>query len=96
MSTFDGLMSALDEQAEYELVVSTAKVESLDDGDDNFLAVVTVDGEAHGFLSSLSLVDALENAAAALSEEVEAVKLLRAAVEEVGLERAVELLERQR
>ena len=96
--TYNEIMEELEEKAEFELVVSTARVESEESDGNNCLALVTIDGVTRGVLRRETLEQALEEASdlACLGEDVGAQRLLRAAIEEVGIDRAVELLERQR
>lgn len=58
--TYDEILDNLNEEAEYELVVSTVRQEA-EDGDGNVhLALVTVDGVTRGVASRESVIDALE------------------------------------
>ncbi|MGW8177897.1 MAG: hypothetical protein ACWGQW_03770, partial [bacterium] len=68
--TYDEILADLEENAEYELVVSTARRES-EDGDVH-LALVTVDGVTRGVVTRDSTLEALDLAAErALSYEEE-------------------------
>lgn len=60
--TYDEIMEDLEENAVYELVVSTARREG-DDGEDIHLALVTVDGVTRGVVTRGFTLGALEVAA---------------------------------
>jgi hypothetical protein len=94
--TYSEVMLELETAAECNLVVSTVKLVDFY-GSNRHLAVVTVDGVTRGVISKeLSLEATLAKAKdKVLCDEDNALELLRAAVEEIGLDRAIELLERQ-
>lgn len=94
---YDEVMEELTSSADYELVVSSARVEN-EDGEETYLGLVTVDGLTRGVISRDDQLSALNAAAdrVLLGEDASAVRLLRRAIEEVGFDRAVDLMERER
>lgn len=95
--TYDEIMQDLEEQAEYELAVQVARIDN-DAGGETSLALVTLDGVTRGVVTREGVLPTLQAAAesATLGEDANAVRLLRAAIQEVGIDRAIALAERQR
>lgn len=92
----DTTIRRLDESAEYEMVVSLGRV-ALDDGEDVSFALVTLDGLTRGVIEHGTDLDSVLDQAVQrvqYGDKSEVVDSLRAALDEFGFDRAVELLER--
>lgn len=63
MRTYDEIVEVLEDAAEYELVVSTARQHNEEDDGENYLALVTVDGVTRGVVTRESTLEALDLAA---------------------------------
>ena len=97
MRSYDEVMRTLTNEEKHELVVSTAHV--CDNNRPVNFALVTLDGVTRGRITHEGQLETLRQAALDVLDgdgASEAVSLLQAAIEEVGFDRAIELLENQR